>query len=551
MRNVIVTLMLMISINVFADKQLVDTKWHNLLKEESKIEYNDVSKYPKYLVGETVYFDGVGAFYSNGERGFQCFYNFNPDTIWVKKPKGSPQINKDYYLMPFYHGVGKFSEKSYRDDRYTPITEILETPFRIDSVSDELKEEDSHFTYCEIYLTNLISNENLIYVSSNNIQDEITIFSETLGEKIMPLNTKLYENTGSYYSPKPKDFIQYSVEKVTYECKVTRTKYTPKLVLELRDKKDELTSYDYTYKDHQYSFASKNLISKADYEELVDKDKISEINSLTDKKAVHHKFPFTFSFILGETTGSELVYQKLGGESSYYLNSYRDLLNKNSNILIADTKTIKGKDYYVATCWGKCFFIPVGSVSFKPEEQAKLDSLMRCSQEIRDNFVEATKCMEIYRNGKYFQETMKEMDSFEKYGLSIVNWKVYDESEYTDGTGLNFTFYNPSKSTIKYITITFLGYNAVDDPVGRTMTRKCIGPIESKQLGEYNFEYVWFTDIVEYAKIKSIRVDYKNGTSKTITNINKIEWSDELYDLVFNPPLKDLKDLYLNDLDEE
>ena len=119
MRNVIVALILLLSLNVFAKKQLVDSKWHHLLQEESKIGYNDVSKYPKHLVGETVHFDGVGNFYGNGERGFHCFYNIKPDTVWLKKPKDKPQINKDYYLMPYYHGMGEYSEKSYRDNRYT------------------------------------------------------------------------------------------------------------------------------------------------------------------------------------------------------------------------------------------------------------------------------------------------------------------------------------------------------------------------------------------------------------------------------------------------
>ena len=67
--------------------------------------------------------------------------------------------------------------------------------------------------------------------------------------------------------------------------------------------------------------------------------------------------------------------------------------------------------------------------------------------------------------------------------------------------------------------------------------------IEPDESADYEFEYTWFTDIVEYAKIRSIKVDYKNGTSKTITNVSKIEWSDDLYDFFKNPPLKDLTTL--------
>lgn len=106
---------------------------------------------------------------------------------------------------------------------------------------------------------------------------------------------------------------------------------------------------------------------------------------------------------------------------------------------------------------------------------------------------------------------------------------------------MKFEFYNPTKKTIKYITINFVGYNAVDDPVstyeGSTLTRKCIGPIEPKDQATYEFEYVWFTDIVEYAKIKSILVQYKDGTSKRINNASNIVWSDELNSFLLNPTL--------------
>ena len=129
-------------------------------------------------------------------------------------------------------------------------------------------------------------------------------------------------------------------------------------------------------------------------------------------------------------------------------------------------------------------------------------------------------------------ESLAELSSYGKYGLAIKDWRVYDESEYTDGTGIWFNFYNPTSKTIKYVTINFVGYNAVDDPVSSrgsyTLTRKCIGPIEPEETALYTFEYAWFTDIVEYAKIKSIKVQYKDGTSKTIINAKQITFSNEL-----------------------
>ena len=68
----------------------------------------------------------------------------------------------------------------------------------------------------------------------------------------------------------------------------------------------------------------------------------------------------------------------------------------------------------------------------------------------------------------------------------------------------------------------YVEYNAVDDPVypmygGATITNKCIGPIEYEQFVDYDFEYVWFTDIVDYVKMKSMVVEYKDGTKKKFT----------------------------------
>ena len=115
-------------------------------------------------------------------------------------------------------------------------------------------------------------------------------------------------------------------------------------------------------------------------------------------------------------------------------------------------------------------------------------------------------------------------------------------SDYTEGTGIEIFFYNPTKQDIKYITITFQGYNAVDDPVGRPVTRKCIGPIAPDASVSYDFDYVWLTDIIDYAKIKSIVVQYRNGSTKTIYNPQSVMFSPELRDFFFmSNPVRDLK----------
>jgi hypothetical protein len=199
-------------------------------------------------------------------------------------------------------------------------------------------------------------------------------------------------------------------------------------------------------------------------------------------------------------------------------------------------------------CDCKCFYIPTSDVTINSkEDELKLDSLLSCSQEIRDNFFAFNKFSQKYFEYRKLQEYKEELRGFEKYGISIVNWGIYDQSEYTDGTGLRIKFYNPTNKTIKYITINIIGYNSVNDPVSSggkyTLSPKCVGPIEPEETGTYEFDYLWFTDLVSNAKIKSIVVQYMNGPTKTISNIDPCIWTDELEDYIFSNSYSKLKDI--------
>lgn len=49
------------------------------------------------------------------------------------------------------------------------------------------------------------------------------------------------------------------------------------------------------------------------------------------------------------------------------------------------------------------------------------------------------------------------------------------------------------------------------------------GPIEPEDFGSYTFENLWFTDEVEWAKLVSLKVDYMDGSSKTIKNLKLVK----------------------------
>lgn len=122
-------------------------------------------------------------------------------------------------------------------------------------------------------------------------------------------------------------------------------------------------------------------------------------------------------------------------------------------------------------------------------------------------------------------------------GLVILNWEYYDESKYTSGTSVKIRIYNPTSKTIKYVWFTFAGYNAVGDRVidsrrGATIVRKGIGPLKPGEEGSYVYEYVWFSDLVETAKIISAKVQYMDGTIKQINSPKDIIMPKSLFKVI-------------------
>ena len=120
-------------------------------------------------------------------------------------------------------------------------------------------------------------------------------------------------------------------------------------------------------------------------------------------------------------------------------------------------------------------------------------------------------------------------------GLCVLNSFAYDVSENTHGTGFKVKVLNPTNKIIKYIWFTVTGLNPVGDRVfeftkqSNSITLKAIGPIEKNDFGTYEFEYVWFTDIVQKAIITNVKVQYMDGSIKIISNPNSVTLPSELF----------------------
>lgn len=541
MRQFIFTLLcliLSIPTTICAKYKLIDSKWDYYFKPTDRSE---VTTLPKLLLGEDIYFRRNNTYSSDN---LDQFLDLTPDTIWIKRKK-KPKLNKDYRLMPYYHGI---ETEGYAGlIQCTPYSEIENAVFRVDSVSSIMTDNSSYSSikFCLVFLHDIETSERLIWIHKNDKNADLTVYSKTLGEKIVKDNPSFYYSEySSYYSTaKTKDYTHTHIINPIYsvDLRGSYTYSTPKLNITLSHNNKSIT--------YPYSSSSFHIISVSEFQtiqkEEIESSKVYTINSKYAIDTTEWKFPFKFKFIYGETKGGN-VHQTISKSTHSYSGEY---LSSGNNIQIADLQKLHGKNYFIGVYANKCFYIPETDVTITETEQPKLDSLLTCDTITRNAFFNWTKQLHNYSFLTDAASLLDELKGHSKYGLSIVDWGVYDESEYTDGTGLRFKFYNPTKKTIKYITINFIGYNAVDDPVssyeGQTLTRKCIGPIDPSDDATYEFEYVWFTDIVEYATVKSIVVQYKDGTTKRITNSSKITWSNELYNLLNNSILDRFENLEL------
>ena len=535
MTNMIKRFFILISViscflNTYASKE---TDLVNSLYEyQSKGGYSNDSKLKllQMLRGDTITFD------FNGIEKTTLFSIASPDTIWIKKkPKKNPKEGKHYKLHYVYNGVADDSGENY----YTPTSEIAGKQFSIITVNSV--SSSNYYSYDKNIVIQLADVNTLDVVKltiPERLNYNISISSAKVNRIIDSLVGKVfYIRTSDSYSSK-KTYTKTVLKDGDFSILLesgSLNNFTPQLNLNFVSENG--ISVSYNPKD-TYSYRTDNdkLLSESEYISYVESITPRRINSTLNDSilSAQIEMPFQFTFIMGLVSEySSKISQEIDPTESYSdgLRGYKSL-PIGSVVLIAEQFSIKDKSYYKALFNGKAFFINAKNIKLTDEMNAKLDSLSLCNQAQKDAFFHNS----LFLSKQLFSETINELaaelSSYKKHGLAIKDWSIYDESEYTDGTSIRFDFYNPTPKTIKYITINFVGYNAVDDPVSSrgsyTLTRKCIGPIAPEETASYAFEYAWFTDIVEYAKIKSFVVQYKDGTSKTITNAKQITFSTEL-----------------------
>jgi len=215
-------------------------------------------------------------------------------------------------------------------------------------------------------------------------------------------------------------------------------------------------------------------------------------------------------------------------------------ITKKSKLIITGAfKCVDLNSILVSFCTNDTeYFVNSAYLIFKND--STLSQLLTFNENQKNNFrrnaIQFYKTLRIKEKKKQIIDAKKFITQSKLSGLILMDYNANDESEYTDGTSMKFSFLNPTNKTIKYIWVNVIGLNAVNDPViesGKSLkTLKLIGPIEAKDYAEYEVKYVWFSDLIESCKIKSIKVQYMDGSFKTITIVNSIIPSETLSPLV-------------------
>jgi len=524
----IVSFSLLFCLSAFADGASV-TALNLLNRNGNYISDSDILGFLRSLSGDTISFNITAV------NDIDLFTKEVPDTIWIKnRPKKNPKEGKHYMLSHIYKGeLNKSGE--YR----TPTSVINGKQFvvlTVDNVSDV-----SYYSYHKDILFKLIDLDDLSVVNClipHNNSFSFTISSNKIDQDIKSIVGKeFYVKTGNGYST-PK----YTLGTLNGgEQSILFNKYigdiSVKSNVKLHFVDNEGYEIPFTYEKTYSSYSSdKAIVSIAEHEELhADRTIDSEVDlGLAQSET---ELPFDFKYILGTRNGySAYISQRIVPDNikSYSWTSDYKTAPADEVMFVGGSLNVRGIKFLKMIFNGKAFFMKADNVKLSQEGKAKLDSLENCSKEVQELFWNKTLLLNQALYYNRLNKALKEVQSYSKYGLAIKSWQVYDESEYTNGTGIRFTFLNPTEQVIKYVSITFQGYNAVDDPYGRTVTKRCVGPIAPKETASYNFEYVWFTDVVEYAEIRSITVTYKNGSTKTINNAKAIMLSDKTIDAIFS-----------------
>ena len=495
------------------------------------------------LVGDTInfYLDKQSS-YSNRVINYisNYFYNIKPDTIVVHNSKKEMIENVDFFVLKNYETILRYREKD------EPI-------YNLKNFKKETYNPKKYKKYIFV-VDNLLNLEHRRFIV-NEIQ-------KTTDSVVYILTDLLNHKTVKFCPPKN---IQYEIESQRLD-NICRNAFPKTIYVSSAHSKEYVPLDRLDVEDRISIFCSKGWLDvDATYGSSYSKRKISTMPQiLTSSEYINWDKKYTIDYSVNpyHIVDTSLV-ESIAGEgrtgilikfkgTCFSQNIHRDdLTNKVYNsdeslFWFAGIDTINNKIYYRVCENDKVFWIR--------ERDAEFNEIESCTS-IKKNWSNLTdKQKEYYFDyTKYFvchklhQEHINEwfelMNKYKSIGILLENCKIYGD-EYSTGFEVKVT--NMSNKTIKYIIFNIVGLNSVKDKVKYKGTyiqeTRGIGPISPLETAYYDFEHLWWTDIVEYFDIQSINIEYTDGTKKQITDWKSARksWLIELQEKKLNyaPELK-------------
>jgi hypothetical protein len=183
----------------------------------------------------------------------------------------------------------------------------------------------------------------------------------------------------------------------------------------------------------------------------------------------------------------------------------------------------------------KPYYVEIAHLTTKDSTFEKIDQM---SDSEKQDFKKMSIMVSEALYNKDATELKKMLNKGAKAGLSIIDWEVTDESEYTQGTGFSIRVLNSSSKVIKYVWINVSATNRVGDKIvtkgSSIITVKGMGPMNPGSVYTLSKEYAWFTDLVERANIVSIKVQYMDGSIKNIAKPKDVIIPKNYMELLFD-----------------
>ena len=189
-----------------------------------------------------------------------------------------------------------------------------------------------------------------------------------------------------------------------------------------------------------------------------------------------------------------------------------------------------GKTFLEVLFGGKTLLVPFESVLMTDAGQKELDGLSQAQIEAS---ADEWKLRSLQMRQMQLESAVAAVNATSKQGVALLKASIFDVSEHTEGTGFSVRVLNTGRKTIKYVTFSVVGLNAVKDPVrggyggSTTAVLRGIGPIGPDETGGYSKDYMWMTDIVESFRISQIKLEFTDGTSRVVTDMKAIRISEK------------------------